>query len=248
MLYSDEDIQSVFERLWSCSGFPEPFLRGNETYYKRWRRPHIDVILRQDLIDLSSVRDISGIETLVMLLKERVGSSVSYANLGRDLDRDANTVKRWLALLEKLYIIYRAKPYHKNIARSLLKAPKFYFYDHSLIDNNGARLENIVSNALKKELQYLEDTKGLMTSLHYLRTKDGKEIDFLITIDGKPTHVIEIKTSNADPSPAFEYFRQFLPNTRQLQLVKNLTREKTYPHGLELRGLINWLANFQLDE
>ncbi len=244
--FSDEKIDSVFERLWSCSGFPEPFLRGNESYYKRWRRTHIDIILRQDLIDITSVRDITAIETLVMLLKDRVGSSVSYANLARDLDRDANTVKRWLILLENLFIIYRVRPYHKHIARSLLKEPKFYFYDHSLIDDKGARLENLVSNALKKELHYLEDTQGLHTSLHYLRTKEGKEIDFLIVIDGKPTHIIEVKTTDGEPSSAFHHFKKFLPKVRQLQLVKNLNREKTYSDGLEVRALINWLAKFNL--
>lgn len=246
LLYSNESVESVFERLWSCSGFPEPFLRGDETYYKRWRKTHIDIILRQDLIDMTSVRDITAIETLVMLLKDRVGSSVSYANLARDLDRDANTIKRWLMLLENLYIIYRVRPYHKHIARSLLKEPKFYFYDHSLIEDKGARLENMVSNALKKELHYLEDTQGLETSLNYLRTKEGKEIDFLITIGGKPSHIIEVKTTDGDPSPAFNHFIKFLPNVKQLQLVKNLTREKTYPDGLEVRALLNWLAQLNL--
>lgn len=244
--YSNQSVETAFEQLWTCSGFPEPFLRGNETFYKRWRRTHIDMILRQDLVDLSSVRDITSIETLVMLLRGRVGSSVSYANLARDLDRDANTVKRWISLLENLYIIYRVVPYHKNIARSLLKEPKFYFYDHSLIEDKGARLENLVSNALKKELHFLEDTQGLVASLHYMRTKEGKEIDFLVNIDGKPRVIIEVKTTDGDPTAAFEYFRQFLPKVKQLQLVKNLTREKTYPDGVEVRSLINWLAHFKL--
>ena len=119
----------IFERLCNCSGFPEPFLEGSETYYKRWRRTHLDIILRQDLLDMQAVRDIQAIETLVHLLKSRVGSSVSYANLARDLGRDINTIKRWLLLLENLYVIFRVTPYHKNIARALLKEPKYYFFD-----------------------------------------------------------------------------------------------------------------------
>jgi len=115
---SQEDGEKIFNRLYHCSGFPEPFLQDNETYYKRWRRTHLDIILRQDLIDLYAVRDIQAIETLVLLLKDRVGSSVSYANLARELERDANTIKRWLLLLENLYIIFRVMPYHKKISRS----------------------------------------------------------------------------------------------------------------------------------
>lgn len=235
-----------FETLWKCSGFPEPFLKGSPTYYKRWRRTHIDIILRQDLIDLSSVRDIEAIQTLVLLLSQRVGSSISYTNLARDLDRNPNTIKRWLQLLENLYIIHRVTPYSRSVPRSLKKEPKFYFYDHALVEDRGARLENIVANALKKELHFLEDTQGLESGLHYLRTKDGKELDFLVSIDKTPTHLIEVKTSSDDPSKNFQHFEQLFPQALQLQLVKNLSRNKSLPSGLLIQQLVPWLANIVL--
>lgn len=245
--YYADAPEKIFTQLWGCSGFPEPFLKDSITYYKRWRRSHLEIILRQDLIDLYTGRDIQAIETLVLLLKDRVGTTVSYANLARDLERDPNTIKRWLKLLENLYIIFRVSPYHKNIARSLLKEPKYYFYDFANVENNdGAKLENMVACALLKELQFLEDTQGLKTSLHYLRTKEGREIDFLVCIEGKPTHLIEVKSADGTPAPGFEYFNQFLPHTKKIQLVKDLTREKTYPHGLEIRSLIPWLAKLDL--
>ena len=244
VLFYGQDTDALFDQLWRCGGFPEPFLKNDTTYYKRWRSTHSDIILRQDLIDLYTGRDIQAIETLILLLKDRVGSTLSYANLARDLERDPNTVKRWLQLLEDLYIIFRVTPYHKNIARALLKEPKFYFYDHAYPDaSDGAHLENIVACALLKELQFIEDTQGLKTSLHYVRTKEGKEIDFLICVDRKPTYLIEIKSSDDAPSNSFEHFSQFLPNVKKVQLVKTLGREKTYPGGLEIRALIPWLAN-----
>jgi len=241
---SDEEI---FQRLWDCSGFPEPFLKGDPIHYRRWRRSHLDIILRQDLLDLHAARDIVAIETLVRLLKSRIGSTVSYANLARDLERDATTIKRWLTLLENLYIIFRVTPYSKNIARSLLKEPKFYFYDHTYADDDhGARLENIVACALLKELHYLEDTTGIHTSLHYLRTKDGKEIDFLVCLEEHPTHTIEVKWSDDNPSKAFEYFKHLLPKSKCIQLVYKLAREKSYPTGLRITSLISWLKTVDL--
>ncbi|MHB1946889.1 MAG: ATP-binding protein [Gammaproteobacteria bacterium] len=245
--FYDDDQEKIFNQLWHCSGFPEPFLKADPTYYKRWQRTHLDIILRQDLIDLYAVRDIQAIETLVELLKQRVGSSVSYANLARDLERDPNTIKRWLRLLENLYVIFRVRPYHKNIARSLLKEPKYYFYDYTVIENNdGARLENLVACALLKELQFIEDTQGLKTELHYLRTKEGKEIDFLILIGGKVTHLIEVKQSNGNLTSAFNYFNTFLPDAKKIQIVHELQREKTFPQGFEIRSLIPWLAQLNL--
>ena len=151
--YWRADLEEIFNRLYHCSGFPEPFLHDDLNYYKRWRRSHLDIILRQDLLDLHSIRDIQAIETLVLLLKNRVGSPVSYANLARDLERDPNTIKRWLILLENLYVIFRVTPFHQKVARSLLKEPKFYFYDIAQVEGDkGARLENLVACALLKEL------------------------------------------------------------------------------------------------
>lgn len=243
------DINTLFNQLWDCSGFPEPFLKANETYYRRWRKSHLDVILRQDLLDLYTVRDIKAIETLVLLLKERIGSTISYANLAREVERDPNTIKRWLQLLENLYVIFRVTTYHKKVARSLLREPKYYFYDHTYAENNhGARLENLVACALLKELQFIEDTKGVQTSLNYLRTKDGKEIDFLICIEGKPVFMLEIKTSDETPSNSFQHFSEFLPKTKKIQLVKECTRETTYPDGLEIRSLLPWLSKLDFTQ
>lgn len=240
--------EEIFNRLWHCGGFPEPFFHGDESYYKRWRRGHLDIILRQDLIDIHAVRDIQAIETLVHLLKTRVGAGVSYANLARDLERDINTIKRWLQLLENLYIIFRVTPYHHNIARSLLKEPKFYFFDSAQVDgeNSGARLENLVAAALLKELNYIEDTTGASTALHYLRTKDGKEVDFLICIDNKPTHLIEVKASDDNPSAGLRHFLPSFQSVKAIQLVKECKREKTFPeNGIEIRQLIPWLAKME---
>lgn len=246
--FTNQDPDSLFVKLWECSGFPEPFTKGTPAYYKRWRTTHIDIILRQDLIDLYTVHDLKSVETLILLLRQRVGSSVSYSNLARDLQKDVGTVKRWLFMLENLYIIYRVTPYSNKVSRSLLKEPKFYFYDHNYSDcGDGAKLENIVANALLKELDYLRDTCGITVGLHYLRTKDGKEIDFLIVMDNKPTHMIEVKMSDDQLAKGFKHFEEFLPQVKKLQLVKTIGREKTYPSGAEIRALIPWLAEVKLE-
>lgn len=240
-IYSSEE---AFQRLWDCGGFPEPFLNGTSNYYYRWKKSHVDIILRQDLIDITAVRDIQAIENLVELLKNNVGSTVSYANLAQILEKDAKTIKRWLQLLENLYVIFKVTPYSNKIARSLLKEPKYYFYDSGQItNNNGAKLENIVANALLKELHFVEDTIGATVNLHFLRTKDGKEIDFLIVINNTPTHMLEIKYSDLTPNKHFQYFTNYFPSAKKIQLVREINRELTFPNGLEIRNVIPWLTN-----
>jgi hypothetical protein len=236
--------ERALKQILSFSGFPEPFLRDDARFYKRWRQTHLDIILRQDLIELETVRDVQAIETLVELLKHRVGSPVSYASLARDLERDAKTVRRWLSLLENLYVIFRVAPYSKRIPRSLLKEPKYYFFDTAaVLVGDGGKLENLVACALLKELHRIEDMEGDRTELCYLRTKEGREVDFVTVIERTPTSMIEVKWSDAEPSPSLARLAAFLPQTRRVQLVANLAGgDRTYPDGAQVRRAAPWLA------
>lgn len=241
--------ENAFTKLWEFGGFPEPFIEGSKVFYHRWKRSHLDVILKQDLFAFQALRDIPAIETLIELLKLNVGSTVSYANLARTLEKDAKTVKRWLQLLESLYIIFKVTPYSKKISRSLLKEPKYYFYDHVQVVGDGVKLENIVALALLKELHRLEDVLGASTTkLHYLRTKDGKGIDFLVTINNKVYCLIETKWSDNVPNKHFFYFTKYFPQAKKIQLVKELKRDKTYPNGVAVRNVEAWLTTLDFSD
>jgi len=240
--------KEAFETLLKTGPFPEPFLKGSERFYNRWKKTHLDIILRQDLLDLQTVRDIKSIETLIELLRHRVGSPFSYRSLAEDLQRDPKTVKRWMDLLEELYVVFKITPYHKNIARALQREPKYYFYDTAQIKgDNGAKLENIVAAALLKELHFLEDTEGHDVGLHYLRTKDGKEVDFLVLVNNQPTVMIEVKWKDDTPSRHFNTFSTFFPGIPMVQLVYEPKREKFFDYGLEVRDVVEWLAEFSLN-
>jgi len=236
----------ALDRLLRVGGYPEPFLEDSDRFYQRWKKTHLDIILRQDLIDLESVRDIKSIETLIELLRRRVGSPVSYASLARDLNRDAKTVKRWILLLESLYVVFPVYPWNRNIARAILKMPKYYFFDTGqVIGDEGLKLENVVASAILKELHRLEDEEGIGTTLHYIRNKEGKEIDFAIKLNDTLTHLIEVKNSDESLSKQFQTFDVF-KDVKKIQLVKSIAREKTYPKGEEIRKAADYLAEFQI--
>lgn len=249
--YQSKDI---FQRLLYLGGFPEPFISNSQDEASRWRKTHLDIILRQDLADLESVRNIHGIETLILLLRERVGSGISYSSLARDLDVDPKTVKNWIRILEELYIIFTITPYSTKISRTLLKEPKIYFYDNGqVVGDEDAKFENLVATALLKELHLLEDLKGRTTGLHYLKTKEGKEVDFLITIDRKPVLMIEAKWSDTHLSPHLFYFKDFFnqkkinPNIQSIQLIAKEIETKKNSPGIEMMSAIPWLENLSFN-
>ena len=234
----------ALERILRLGGFPEPFLKGSEAAAKRWRRSHADRILREDLLDIASVRDLKGIETLVELLRRSVGSTISYESLGRDLQTSPHTVKHWISMLENLYILFVVTPDSHNIARSLLKAPKVYFYDTGFIkDDPGARFENAVACALLKRLHFLEDTMGEKCSLHYIRDKEKREVDFLTIREGKPEFLIETKISNPDISH-LRHFSKSLRKVKPILLAKELKREIQL-EGVPIKKASHWLQGLE---
>lgn len=239
--------QETFGRLLSVSGFPEPFLKNKTDYYGRWARTHQDIILRQDLLDLERITDIHSIERLIDLMSRRVGSTVSYANLARDLQRDPKTIKKWIGHLEDLYILFSVKPFSNKIARAHLKEPKYYFYNTAFVKgDNGTKFENLVACALLKEVHYLQDTQGMPIDMAFLRTKDGKEIDFVITKNNTPSHLIECKWSDSSLSKAFSIFSSIYPQAQCLQLVaEGLTRSLFYPEkNTAIHNAPTWLSQF----
>ncbi len=238
------------EKIINQSGFPEPFF-ANSDFYPRWAKTHIDIILRQDLIDLEQVSDILAIETLIEMLSQRVGSTVSYESLGQDLSRSPITIKRWITLLENLFVIFRVTPWSKKIARSLLKAPKFYFFDTARVQGDvGARYENAVACALLKEIDFINDSLGARLALHYLRDRMGHELDFAVCDRNKIHLAIETEWSDDDFSQSFKAFSKPLSTfaASGVQLVGTLTKPRESPLGTMMFNGAEWLSNIDFSK
>ena len=246
LAFTDASPGEAFERLLEVGGFPEPYLTGSRRFYNRWKRSHTDLILKEDLTTLTAVRDIQSIETLIELLRRRVGSPVSANSLARDLQKSPTTIQNWLQLLVDLYVIFRVSPYHKNIARALLKEPKYYFYDNAMVQGDeGVRLENLVACALLKEAQRVVDVEGADYDLHYIRDKEGREIDFLVTSQSQPYALVEVKWGEVDPSP---HFGRFLAdqNILRTQVVGKAIRARSFPDGTRVEPAVRYLAELSL--
>ena len=210
----------TLRRLMTVGGFPEPFLDGSETFAKRWRSTHLDRILKEDLLELENVRNIKLIEVLVDLLADRVGSSVSYSSLARDLEISPHTVKKWISILESLYVIFVVPPYSKNLARAILREPKIYFYDNGRVKpDEGARFENVIANALLKKLHMGQDLNGEKSQLYYLRDKEKREVDFLTVIDNEIIDMVEVKISDDNIPHSLVYFNERLGPLYPAQVI-----------------------------
>ena len=229
-------------RLMQRGGFPEPCLADDPVQADRWRTQYITDLVREDVLEFSRVNEIGTMRLFVELLRERVGSPLSLASIARDLAVSPTTLKRYLDILQALFIVFTVQPWHRNVARAILQTPKVYFYDTGLVrGDEGLRLENAVAAMLLKQSHFLADARGQASGLHYLRTKDGAEVDFALSNDGVLTHLIETKLADDKPHRALARFAAEFEQTEAVQIVRDLRQEQDIGR-LKLRRAADWLA------
>jgi len=189
-------------------GFPEVFQKQSSSYQIIWQRQRAELMIRQDLRDLSNIISTNQVEILASMLPEKVGSPLSVQSLVEDLDGSYNSVKKWLQALEDVYYHFAIKPFSNSIVRSLKKERKFYLYDWTQIEKEGFRFENMIASHLLKMVHYYNDTGQANLELKYLRNKSKQEVDFVILNNKKPIATIEAKLGDVQLSREFEVFHK----------------------------------------
>lgn len=155
----------------------------------------------KDIDELSLIEKRREAFNLLKLLAFQIGKVINYSELSSKLGINQETVKRYLEIFEQSFIVYRLYPYFQNKRHEISKSPKIYFYDTGLrnaIVNNfsplklrpdaGELFENFLVNEAFKANLYLNSRYNL----NYWRTKQGSEVDLIISATGK-LFGIEIK-------------------------------------------------------
>jgi uncharacterized protein len=204
----DAKENNVVQELLLLSGFPEPFYHGKVEFWKRWSVQHRELIVSQDMRDLTRIQDLDKIEGLLELLVPNIGSQVSHSSLAKDLEVAHTTVKTWLSQLEKVQLIFPVRPYSKKLRNVFKKEVKWYFTDWCSAKGN--QFENYVASLLHRAVVLWKDRWGENFQLHYVSTHQGAEVDFLIVLDGKPFLLIEAKTGKPDTHPHYYHFAEQL--------------------------------------
>lgn len=208
----------VTNKLLSFGGFPEPYTKESEQFYRRWKKERVNRVVYQDLRDLDTVKDLSKIELLIDALPERVGSQLSIKSLQEDLEVSPNTVSRWIEVLETIYYCYRILPYGNSKIKAIKKTQKLYLWDWAELNDPGSKFENLVASHLLKYCHFLEDTEGYRMELRYIRDVELREIDFVVLKDKKPIFAVECKTGEKQISKSIKYFSDRLPIPKFYQI------------------------------
>lgn len=233
--------EDALTHLLQRGGFPEPCLAETEQEAARWRTEYFSDLVREDVLEFSRLQEITTMRLFAELLRSRVGSPLSLASMGRDLAISPGTLKKYLEILEALFIVFTVRPWHRNIARATLQAPKVYFYDTGLVKGDeGVRFENFMACSLLKHIEWQQDALGKEAGLHYIRTKDGAEVDFALSEGDTLSDLVECKLSDAKPHRALLRFAGEWPQARASQVLRGL-RHAMDVGPLHIREAAGWL-------
>ena len=243
---SGTDLAEDIDRLIDRGGFPEPFLATEDTDAARWRKQYVDGLIREDILDFERIADFRAMGDVLSFLRRGVGSPVSYVSLAEDAGISPTTARKYVDILEALFIVFRVAPYHTRIARSLRKEAKVYFFDTGLVvGEEGAKYENFVAVSLLKSVLGRNDTLGESNALRYIRTKEKKEVDFcFVNTENEVEALIESKLSRKQLDPNLRYFAKKY-DLKAVQVVKSLRQERVVD-GIPITGAKSFLSSLFL--
>lgn len=210
----------IMPRLLRFGGFPEPFLKNSSRFYARWSTLRRELLIREDVRDLTHIHELGQLEILEQLVESMAGQLVNYTHLASEVNVTVETIQRWIKTFEALFVCFTVRPWFRNVRKSLRKQPKLFLWDWSSATDPGARRENLVASHLLKAVHAWEDLGMGKYELHYLRDKAKREVDFLVARNGQPWFLVEVKSSSQrEINPNLDYFQKQTGAQHAFQVV-----------------------------
>jgi hypothetical protein len=226
--------RDAFTHLLELNGFPEPFSRSERQFLNSWTAERTKLLVREDIRDATSIRQLSLVEMLTHLLPEKVGGPLSIASMREDLGVAFETVRDWVAILHQFYYSFPLLPYSTSLTRALRKASKVYLFDWSEVPEESLRLENMVALHLQKAVMTWNARGEGRVAVRYLRDREKDEVDFVITERDRPICLVECKLSETSPHPALVSYQRKLKVPVAVQLIgtQGICRKLTTDAGI----------------
>ena len=190
-------------------GYPEIYTLSTKAKYA-WFESYIKSRITKDVESIGDIdiNQISSLGKLLQLLAEQISSLVNYKNIADKIKISDKTVRKYIKILEALYIIKLVPAYANNQLKRVVKSPKIHFIDSGLasyllnVDIDGAMVKqgevygNLVESFVYGELIKHKSTANKRVNIYHFRDQQKKEVDFVLeSSDGKIV-ALEVKSGS----------------------------------------------------
>jgi len=221
---STYDQNQILEHLFSFinwGGYPNVALENNILEKKEILKEIFSSYLEKDIIGFLKIRNPSNLTNLATLLSAQTGQLLNTNTLSKSLKTERKTLENYLEILEKTFVIKRIPPFFKNYRKEIVKMPKPYFLDTGLRNFSLGLFQNLETRPDKGQLLenfiFSELLKHTEDKLHFWRTREKTEIDFVITDLHGNIIPIEVKSNLFKKPEVPRAFRNFITHYQPKQ-------------------------------
>jgi len=189
----EDELKNLVTEFILYGSYPRIALIPEKEKKEKYLWQIIDTYLKKDIRDLAEIKEVEKFNKLIEILSSQSGKLLNIEELSNTCRLAKQTIERYLFILENTYVIRLVKPFFKNLRSELFKTPKIYFYDSGLAhllwlkvfspEILGEVFETAIFSELVKHFG--------KESVFFWRTKDKKEIDFILKYKNK---IIPIET------------------------------------------------------
>jgi uncharacterized protein len=213
-------INQTLLQAMQVSTFPE-IAHLAPTARHTWFDGYISMMLQRDVKQLAALEKANILPHLLSVLAARAGGLINDADIARDINLNHVTTKFYRNILKMMYLTFDVKPWYRNVGKRLVKTPKGYLMDTSMIchllnynlsdtaatkpEIFGHLVENFIATEILKQLSHAH----FKAELYHFRTSDGKEVDFILEKPDGSVFAIEVKKAETVSSQDFKGIRAF---------------------------------------
>jgi len=225
------ELKILFKEYILYGGYPKIVLTPQKELKEKYLQQIIDTYIKKDIRDLAEIKDIDKFNKLLETLACQSGNLLDITELSNTCNIAKQTIEKYLFILENTYIIKLIRPYNKNIRSELFKTPKIFFYDSGLMQILWLKelQKEIIGNVFGTTIFAELAKKYKKDNIFYWRTKDKKEIDFILKNKNKILP-IEAKLNFEQFNPKnINYFREkYKINSYYLISLSGARKNKFY--------------------
>lgn len=203
-----DELKRLFKEYILYGGYPK-IVKTTETSKKeKYIQQIIDTYVKKDIRDLAEIKDTEKFNKLLEVLASQSGNLLNVKELSNTSNIAQQTVEKYLFIMENTYIIKLLRPYSKNLRSELFKIPKVFFYDTGLMQMLWLKQlpKEIIGNSMESSVFSELVKKYGKDNVYYWRTKDKKEIDFILEKRNEVLPIeVKINFQNFNPA-AINYF------------------------------------------
>lgn len=236
------------QKLWVQGGYPESYLKDEEFSFE-WRKNYIQTFLERDIPNLGINIPAQTLRRFWQMLAHSNGQLLNKSKLGSALGVSANTIQRYLDILEGTYIIRQLQPFHTNTKKRLVKSPKVYIRDTGLLHQLlGIETYNdLLGNPIIGESFESLVTTSIIDNLpnykaSFYRSSSGAEVD-LVLEKGQEKICIEIKASTTPKLTQGFFEAQKVIEPTRSYVVANIKDSFPMKGGVKAISLIDILKD-----